>query len=131
MSITYQKEIKYKLKFVFITEDLEEVIVYPISEHSDHGYYDYLEPTSELWWLEHHVLIDDLERGGFSIILSSFDYLFGGEIIDQKAIALKVYYEKIEKVTSLWRRVDGKLKITHERDILLETHHLKTIKRPE
>ena len=89
MSLTHKHEIKYRIKLVFITEDLEELVVYPFSEYSDHGYYDHLETQPGLCWFKDYVLEDDMVRGGISTLLNSTDYLFSGEgLIIEKAIGV-------------------------------------------
>lgn len=129
MSLTHRHEIKYRLKLVFITENFEEITVYPISTDSDHGYYDYLEPEPGLVWFKEKILMDDVKRGSMSITLNSVHYLFEGNgMIPQKAIAVKVYYEKIERVIVFWE-VCGEQRTRVAREILLETNFIKNIKK--
>ena len=129
MSLTYQRSIKYRVKFVFITEDFEEIVVYPFSYRSDCGYYDYLEESKDYWWPQDSVLISELEKGEHLITLTSNDYLFGGEgILDVPALAVKVFYEKVEQIVSQYE-FNGEKRGRHLYDVILETVHYKTIKR--
>ena len=130
MALTHKHEIKYRIRLVFITENLDFITVYPISEHSDRGYYDYLEKQSGLSWFKDYVLEDDVENGTMSTLLNSLDYLFDGNgMIKERAIAVKVYYEKIERVTAFWETA-GKEQTRVEREIILDTQPLKVITKP-